>query len=74
MWLMEKKLSKPARILKLLKQTEGATNFDLSRISLNYTRRISDLRRNGHKILAVRQVAHDGSMSNTWRYYLKDES
>lgn len=73
MWLMEKKLSKLQQILKLLKQTGGATNFELSRISLNYTRRISDLRRNGHKILAIRQVHHDGSMANTWRYYLQDE-
>lgn len=73
MWLMDQKQSQTARILKALKQKGGVANYELSRISLKYSSRISELRQDGHKVLAVRQLDHAGHMSGTWRYYLKDE-
>lgn len=72
MWLLDKRLSQTARILKLLKKNHSATNYELSHISLRYSGRIAELRQEGHNILAVRQVGKDGHMSGTWRYYLKD--
>lgn len=71
MWLLEKKTSQTARILKLLKHKHGAANYELARVSLKYSSRISELRQEGHSILAVRQIDPSGHLSGTWRYYLK---
>lgn len=65
-------LSQTGRILKLIKQG-GVANFELSRISLKYSSRISELRQEGHKIIAIRQVLPNGHASNVWRYYLKED-
>lgn len=59
-----------AAILKLLKQrrSQGATNAELSAISLKYTGRVSDLRKQGYRILCQR--VGDG---RTFEYRLSPE-
>lgn len=67
------KSSQTAKILKLLKSTKGGvTNYDLSRISLKYSSRISELRREGYNIWCER-VYRDGKASGTYLYYIKEE-
>jgi hypothetical protein len=54
-------------------QPSGVTNWQLSRIALNYTMRVSELRKDGHNIIAVRDKLPNGKASNTFRYYLVAE-
>lgn len=56
------------KILAMIKRPSGAYNFELSRIALNYTSAISDLRKAGHEIVADRQYNKKDKASNTWRY------
>lgn len=58
------------KVLALIKRPRGAFNFELSRISLKYTSTISELRKDGHEIIAERQYNTNGKASDTWRYYL----
>lgn len=70
----KKPLSQSQKILRAIRQTNGATNWQLSKIALKYTSVISALRKQGYEILAVRQQRSDGKMGNTWRYYLKENT
>lgn len=56
----------------LMQRPQGATNYELSHVSLNYTRRISDMRRDGEKIKTVRQYSN-GRALNTFKYYITEE-
>lgn len=49
---IERRYSQRMRILLLLKRERQVTTQDLQRIAFNYTMRISELRKDGHKILA----------------------
>lgn len=63
------------KIVKLLKRRpiKGATNWELSQISLKYSSRIAELRQDGVNIIAVRQFLPNGRATNTWRYFINDE-
>lgn len=63
--------SQRQKVLDAIKAGNGVTNKQLSLIALKYTSVISDLRKDGHSILAVRQQRADGSMGFTFRYYYK---
>lgn len=65
--------SQISRVLKLIKRKRGATNWELSLVALKYTSVISELRAEGHNILAERQHLKNGRPSNTWLYTLLDE-
>lgn len=60
------KQSQMERIIKALKsaRSRGKTSWELAQISLNYTGRVSDLRREGWTIAAERQEG------NWFRYRL----
>lgn len=66
-------LSQHSKILTLIKRPGGAYNFELSRFALKYTSVISDLRKDGHNIIAIRQYLKNGRASNTWLYVLGGE-
>ena len=63
-----KGLTQEGKILAMIKRPGGAYNFELSRFALKYTSVISDLRKDGHSIVADRQYLKNGRASNTWRY------
>lgn len=65
-----KGLTQEGKILAMIKRPEGAYNFELSRFALKYTSVISELRKDGHDIVADRQYLKNGKASNTWRYRL----
>lgn len=50
---INRRKSQTARILDLLKSGGDITNIDLQRIAFNYTMRVSELRKEGHVILAT---------------------
>lgn len=64
-----KGVTQHGRVLNAIKHG-GAFNFELSRIALKYTSVISDLRKDGHTIIAERQIGRNGKKSNTFKYYL----
>ena len=70
--LTSKKLTQEERVLRTLikADTFGVTNYQLSRLALKYTSVISDLRKDGHNIICVREKLPNGRASNTYRYYL----
>ena len=70
--LTGKKLLKEQKILRTLikADTFGVTNYELSKLALKYTSVISELRKDGHNIVCVREKIHNGRASNTYRYYL----
>lgn len=63
-----KGLTQEGKILSMIKRPGGAYNFELSRFALKYTSVISELRKDGHDIVADRQYLKNGKASNTWRY------
>jgi len=63
-----KGVTQEGRILAMIKRPGGAYNFELSRFALKYTSVISELRKDGHDIVADRQYLKNGKASNTWRY------
>ena len=63
-----KGLTQEGKILAMIKRPGGAYNFELSRFALKYTSVISELRKDGHFIVADRQYLKNGKASNTWRY------
>lgn len=65
-----KGVTQEGRILAMIKRPGGAYNFELSRFALKYTSVISELRKDGHDIVADRQYLKNGKASNTWRYRL----
>ena len=70
--LIGKRLTQEQKILRTLikADTFGVTNYELSKLALKYTSVISDLRKNGHNIICVRDRLPNGRASNTYRYYL----
>ena len=72
--LTGKKLSQEQRVLRALTKADkfGLTNYQLSRLALKYTSVISDLRKEGHNIVCVREKLPNGKASNTYRYYLNE--
>lgn len=52
---LARRKSQSKRILELLQSGNTVTNVDLQRIAFNYTMRVSELRKDGHKILAEYQ-------------------
>ena len=71
-----KKLSQEQKILRTLikADTFGVTNYQLSRLALKYTSVVSELRKDGHNIVCVREKLPNGRASNTYRYYLSKVS
>ena len=65
-----KGFTQEGKILAMIKRPGGAYNFELSRFALKYTSVISELRKDGHDIVADRQYLKNGKASNTWRYRL----
>lgn len=63
-----KGFTQEGKILALIERPGGAYNFELSRFALKYTSVISELRKDGHDIIADRQYLKNGKASNTWRY------
>lgn len=63
-----KAATQEGKVLALIKRPGGAYNFELSRFALKYTSVISELRKDGHSIVADRQYLKNGKASNTWRY------
>lgn len=61
-------VTQEGRVLEMIKRPGGAFNFELSRIALKYTSVISELRKEGHKIVAHRQYLKNGRASNTYLY------
>ena len=72
------KLSQSTRILNKIKSYpkyhlgHGVPNYKLARIALNYTMRISDLRRDGYGIVAELEI-RNGKATGTYRYRLVSE-
>ena len=70
-----KPVTQHAKVLAAIKNApNGAPNHELSKLALKYTSVISDLRKDGHNILAVRQTLSNGKAASTWRYYLKEDA
>ncbi len=65
-----KGVTQVGKVLAMIKRPGGAYNFELSRIALKYTSVISDLRKDGHEIVADRQYLKNGRASNTYKYRL----
>lgn len=67
-----KGVTQAGKILNAIKQPTGAYNWQLSRIALKYTSVVSDLRKDGHDIEAVRQYNKKGKATDTWLYICHD--
>lgn len=67
-----KGVTQAGKILNAINQPGGAYNWQLSRIALKYTSVISDLRKDGHDIEAVRQYNKKGKATDTWLYLCHD--
>lgn len=67
-----KGVTQAGKILNAIKQTGGAYNWQLSRIALKYTSVVSDLRKDGHDIEAIRQYNKKGKATDTWLYICHD--
>lgn len=67
-------LTQTTRILNLLKASpNGVPNYRFSRMGiLCYSKRIQELRADGHVILAERQFVN-GRATGVWKYRLNDE-
>lgn len=61
------------KIYKIIKKNNrwGTPNYMLSRISLKYSSRISELRKDGHDIYCER-VYRNGKATGTFLYFLRD--
>lgn len=67
-----KGVTQAGRILNAIKRPDGAFNWELSRIALKYTSVISDLRKDGHDIIAHRMYNKKGKATDTWLYTCND--
>lgn len=67
--------SQATKIYSLIKKNNkhGTPNYKLSHVSLKYSSRISELRRDGHNIYAER-VFRKGRATGTWLYYLNEDA
>ena len=72
-------MSQSTKILKLIRTYpkfhfgKGVPNYKLSDVSLKYSSRIDELRKDGHNIIAERDYAGKRA-SNTFRYYLIEDN
>lgn len=68
-----KAVTQHGMVLKAIKDSgrRGIENWRLSRIALKYTSVISDLRKEGHDIVATRQYDRDGKPTQTYTYHLR---
>ena len=66
--------SQSAKILKLIKKRNryGTPNHELARISLKYSSRIAELRKEGHPIIAER-VYNGTRATGTWLYRIVED-
>lgn len=62
------------QIYRLIKNNNaaGTPNYKLAQLSLKYSSRISELRRDGHDIYCER-VFKNGRATSTYLYYLREE-
>ncbi len=67
-----KGVTQAGKILSAINQPGGAYNWQLSKIALKYTSVVSDLRKDGHEIEAVRQYNKKGKATDTWLYLCHD--
>ncbi len=71
---MSEVLTQHGKILRVLKQNpKGTPNYKFTDMHiLDYTARISELRKDGHNIYCER-VKRDGKATGTFLYFLNDE-
>jgi len=62
---MTRRKSHYLRILDMFKTRREVTNLDLARITFRYSARLGELRKDGHKILAMYE------RPGVWRYIYK---
>lgn len=69
-------ISQSDKILKKIRKSGGfgVPNYELSKISLKYSSRIAELRKDGYCINATRVILPNGRCSGVWRYTLVDDS
>lgn len=65
-------LTQTDKVLKLIKNNPGITNYQLAQTALKYSSRIAELRQDGYLIRAER-VWKDGKATGTYRYFLDEE-
>lgn len=68
------KLSQATKIYRLIRSQNkhGTPNYQLARVCLNYTMRVSELRKDGHNVQAERQYKN-GRATGVWLYFLNEE-
>lgn len=67
--LFDRTATQAEQILQAIQQKPGVTNWELVQLSLKYSSRISELRRDGYDIRAKR-VYMNGKATGVFRYYL----
>lgn len=70
----KKPVTQHGQVLELIRRSgrEGIENWQLSKVALKYTSVISDLRKEGHDIEAVRQYDREGKALNTYKYRIRE--
>lgn len=71
-----KPVTQEGKILEAIRRSgyKGIENWQLSRIALNYTAVISELRKDGHNITAIRQTLPNGRPSGTYKYVINEDN
>ena len=64
-----RKRTQADQILDTIKRQPGVANHELAHISLKYSSRIAELRRDGYNIIAKREW-RQGRATGTYRYWL----
>lgn len=70
-------VSQHGKIIRMLKRNKrkGVANYEFAGVRiLDYTARISELRQDGHNIVAVRDFLPNGRATNVFRYFLVEKS
>lgn len=65
------------RMIRELKKNKlrGVPNYRWPQMGiLSYTKRISELRSDGHMISSIRQRLKNGRATNVWQYYLIEDT
>lgn len=63
--------NQPLIVLALIKRPGGATNWELSRVAVDYREAVRELRANGYKIRTHRLKFAKNERSKTWLYTLR---
>lgn len=61
----------PVRVLALIKRPGGATNWELSRVAVDYRGAVRALRVDGYKVITHRLKFASNKRSKTWLYTLR---